>query len=154
VQPTDMYHVGIVVPDLEDGQAHFADLFGVRWGPIIESPTAIRTGDGDVSTVALRLVYSVDSPHLELIQAVPGSIWVLNEYSNLHHIGFWSDDLSGDRSRLHGSGCPLEVMGDGGSSDPLTWTYHRDRLGVRVELVDVAIRPLMQAGWEGAAGAQ
>jgi hypothetical protein len=96
VQPTDMYHVGIVVPSLEDGQAHFADLFGVRWAPVIEAPTAMRTSDGTVATVNLRLVYSVDAPHLELIEAVPGSIWVLNPHSNIHHIGFWSDDLGGD----------------------------------------------------------
>jgi hypothetical protein len=154
VQPTDMYHVGIVVPDLEDGQAHFADLFGVRWAPIVEAPMAVRAADGSVTTVDLRLVYSVDAPHLELIQAVPGSIWVLNPHSNIHHIGFWSHDLGGDRSRLHGTGCPVEVMGDSGSTDPLVWTYHRDRLGVRVELVDEVVRPLMEAGWESAAGAE
>ena len=127
VQPTDMYHVGIVVASLEDGQAHFADLFGVRWAPVIESPTAVRTADGTVATVNLRLVYSVDAPHLELIEAVP------------------------DWARLHGGGCPLEVMGDGGGTEPLLWSYHSDRLGVRIELVDAALRELMQAGWDGVA---
>jgi hypothetical protein len=153
VQPTAMYHVGIVVPELEEGQAHFSELFGLRWAPIIETPTAIRSGDGDVSTVDLRLVYSVDAPHVELIEAVPGSIWSLNPHSNIHHIGFWSDDLAGDWSRLHGGGCPVEVMGDSGSGDPLIWTYHHDRLGVRVELVDALIRPGMEAQWGSATDA-
>jgi hypothetical protein len=54
VQPTDMYHVGIVVASLEDGQAHFADLFGVRWAPVIEAPTAGRTADGTGATVNRR----------------------------------------------------------------------------------------------------
>jgi Glyoxalase/Bleomycin resistance protein/Dioxygenase superfamily len=153
VQPTDLYHVGIVVASLEDGQAHFADLFGVRWAPVIEAPAATRTADGVAATVDLRLAYSIDAPHLELIEAVPGSIWVLNPHSNIHHIGFWSDDLSGDWARLHGGGCPLEVMGDGGGSEPLLWTYHNDRLGVRVELVDEALQAIIQAGWDSAAGA-
>jgi catechol 2,3-dioxygenase-like lactoylglutathione lyase family enzyme len=148
VKATDMYHVGIVVPDLEEGQAHFADLFGVRWAPIIEAPTPVRTSEGAVATVDLRLVYSVDAPHIELVQAVPGSVWETNPYSNIHHIGFWSDDLSDDWSRLHGNGCPMEVMGDSGGSDPLVWTYHADPLGVRVELVDSLVRPGMQAGWD------
>jgi hypothetical protein len=147
MQPTDLYHVGIVVPTLEDGQEHFAEMFGVRWAPVMESATAIRTADGVVATVDLRLVYSVDAPHIELIEAVPGSVWDLNPYSNIHHIGFWSDDLAGDWARLHGGGCPLEVMGDGGGTDPLFWTYHQDRLGVRIELVDGAIRAGMEAGW-------
>jgi hypothetical protein len=151
VEPTDMYHVGIVVPSLEDGQAHFAELFGVRWAPLIEAPTAVRTSDGAVTTVNLRLAYSVDAPHLELIEAVPGSIWVLNPHSNIHHIGFWSDDLGGDWARLHGGGCPLEVMGDSGGSEPLVWSYHSDRFGVRIELVDAAIRADMQAGWDSVA---
>jgi len=151
VQPTDLYHVGIVVPSIEDGQAHFADLFGVRWAPVIEAPTAVRTADSTVSTVNLRLVYSVAAPHLELIEAVPGSIWVLNPHSNIHHIGFWSDDLGGDAERLHGGGCPLEVMGDSGGSEPLFWSYHGDRFGVRIELVDAAIRAGMQAGWDSVA---
>jgi hypothetical protein len=154
VHPTDMYHVGIVVPSLEEGQAHFADLFGARWAPVIETPTAVRMADGSVATVDLRLVYSIDAPHLELVEAVPGSVWVLNPHSNIHHIGFWSDDLRADRTRLHGGGCPLEVMGDSGGSEPLFWAYHKGRLGVRVELVDGALRAPMQSGWEGAAGAR
>ena len=151
MQPTDLYHVGLVVPSLEDGQAHFADLFGVRWAPVIEAPTAIRTAHGTVATANLRLAYSVDAPHLELIEAVPGSIWVLNTHSNIHHIGFWSDDLGGDLGRLHGGGCPLEVMGDSGGSEPLFWAYHSDRFGVRIELVDAALREVMQAGWDSVA---
>jgi len=154
VQPTDLYHVGIVVPNLEDGLAHFADLFGVRWAPALEMPTAVRAADSSVVTVNLRLAYSIDAPHLELIEAVPGSIWDLNPHSNIHHIGFWSDDFGGDWARLHGRGCPLEAMGDSGGSEPLFWTYHRDLLGVRVELVDGALRGPMQAGWDGAAGAR
>ena len=106
-----------------------------RQAPVIEAPTAMRTSDGTVATVNLRLVYSVDAPHLELIEAVPGSIWVLNTHSNIHHIGFWSDDLGGDLGRLHGGGCPLEVMGDSGGSEPLFWAYHSDRFGVRICLL-------------------
>jgi len=148
-----MYHVGIVVPSLEVGQAHFADLFGVRWAPVIEARTAMRTSDGTVAAADLRLVYSIDAPHLELIEEVPGSVWVLNPHSNIHHIGFWSDDLGGDWAGLHGGGCPFEVMGDSGGSEPLLWSYHNDRLGVRIELVDEVLRAGMQAGWDSAAGA-
>jgi hypothetical protein len=43
-------------------------------------------------------------------------------------------------------------MGDSGGTEPLLWSYHNDRLGVRIELVDAAIRADMQAGWDSGAG--
>jgi hypothetical protein len=42
-------------------------------------------------------------------------------------------------------------MGDGGGSEPLLWSYHSDRFGVRIELVDAALRAGMEAGWDSGA---
>jgi hypothetical protein len=42
-------------------------------------------------------------------------------------------------------------MGDSGGSEPLFWSYHSDRFGVRIELVDAALRAVMQAGWDSVA---
>ena len=89
------------------------------------------------------MCYSVDDPHMELIQEVPGSIWVCNEHSNLHHIGFWSDDLAADGSALTGVGCPLQLCGRSGTDAPVSFAYHRNELGVRIEIVDAAIREAM-----------
>jgi hypothetical protein len=89
------------------------------------------------------MCYSVDSPHLELIQEVPGSVWVCNEYSNLHHIGFWSGDLAADGADLASSGCPLQLSGRAGDHAPVSFAYHRNDLGVRIEIVDAAMREAM-----------
>lgn len=56
-------------------------------------------------------------------------MWVCNEHSNLHHLGFWSDDLAGDSERLTVPGCPLELAGRAGTEAPVTFTYQRGRLG-------------------------
>jgi hypothetical protein len=40
--------------------------------------------------------------------------------------------------------CPLELLDGHGGAPPTTFTYHRDALGVRVEFVNVDIRPMME----------
>ena len=139
------YHVGIVVPDLAAAQAELSDQLGVTWGPVlrISTPWTIRDGSGEDLVLPTTMCYSVEDPHLELIEEVPGSVWVCNEHSNLHHIGFWSDDLPDDSARLAGSGCPLQLCGRAGTQAPVSFAYHRSRLGVRIEIVDAAMREAM-----------
>ena len=139
-----MYHVGIVVPDLDAARAHFTELLGVEWGPVAENEIQIRDGDGNEFVVPNRICYSTQPPYLELITEVPGTPWVCNEYSNLHHIGFFSDAVAADSKGLTRARCPLELAGRTGDASPTRFTYHRDDLGVRVELVDSAMRQVME----------
>ena len=139
-----MYHVGIVVPDLDAGRARFTQLLGAEWGPIVENDIEIRDGDGNDLVVPNRICYSTEPPYLELIQEVPGTPWVCNEHSNLHHIGFFTDALVADSGVLTAVMCPLELLDGHGDAPPSTFTYHRDPLGVRVEFVNVDIRPMME----------
>lgn len=139
------YHVGIVVPDLEVAKARLTDQLGVTWGPVLELATAAyRDGDGHDLELPTTICYSVGDPCLEVIQEVPGTVWVCNESSNLHHVGFWSDDLPGDGAGLGAAGCPLQLCGRDGDAAPVQFAYHRDdELGVRIELVDAALRDAM-----------
>jgi hypothetical protein len=135
------YHVGIVVADVAAARASLAEQLGVTWGPVVRLGTAeYRSGDGRDVVVPTVLCYSVDEPHLELIEEVPGSVWVRNEHSNLHHIGFWSDDLAGDSARISGLGCPMQLVGRAGDVAPVSFSYHGHELGIRVELVDSSLR--------------
>ena len=142
---SEHYHVGIVVPDIEIGVAKLTELIGVTWGPIVGMDAlAIRDGSGHDFEVPNRICYSTSPPYLELIEEVPGTVWVCNEYSNLHHMGFWSENLTGDSTHFSTSRCPLEICGRDGSVAPITFAYHRDPLGIRFELVDVAIKATME----------
>jgi hypothetical protein len=138
-----MYHVGIVVPDIESACVRITSLLGTEWGPIVESDTQIRNGAGDDQVLSLRLCYSTSAPHLELVEERVGTPWVCNEFSNLHHIGFFSNALVGDSQRLTSTACPLEICGREDEMSPRMFAYHRDPLGVRIEYVDAASRPLM-----------
>ena len=139
------YHVGIVVEDLESAAAQLTDLLGVTWGTISEvGEMTVRGPDGSDRLVPLRCVYSTEAPRLELIEEIPGSIWVRNEHSNLHHIGVWAEGLAGESDRLAATQCPLQLAGVVGGDAPKMWAYHGGDLGVRIELVDVALRATME----------
>src|SRR4051794_2242497 len=138
------FHVGIVVPDLEGAQAYYTELLGLAWGPVFENDVEVRLGDGREHVFPNKIVYSSGPPHLELIEEAPGSPWVCNEHSNLHHIGIFTDDLGAEADRFVGSACPLEMLGGHGDGPPSTFTYHRDPWGVRIELVDGTMRPTME----------
>jgi len=113
-----MYHVGIVVPDLDAARAHFTELLGVEWGPVAENEIQIRDGDGNEFVVPNRICYS----------------------------------LVVDSGRLGAVACPLELLDGHGDAPPSQFTYHRDPLGVRVELVNIEIRPMMEQFMFRAAG--
>jgi hypothetical protein len=138
------YHVGIVVEDVEAARVALGEQFGVTWGPVLHLD-AIDLRDGDGRDIALpsTICYSADEPRLELIQEVPGSVWVRNEFSNLHHIGFWCDELVADSARLRDLGCPLQLAGRAGDQAPASFAYHGHELGIRVELVPGDLREAM-----------
>ena len=138
------YHVGIVVKDLAAAQAELSEQLGVTWGPVLRlDEVEYRDAAGNDIALPTAICYSVEAPHLELIQELPGSVWVCNEHSNLHHLGFWSDDLAGDSAQLAASGCPLELAGRAGTEAPVMFTYQRGDLRVRIEVVDAGMRDVL-----------
>ena len=141
---SELYHVGIVVPEIEVARERLSSLLGTEWGPTIEADTHVRTASGSDDVISLKLCYSTTAPHLELVEEPPGTPWTCNEYSNLHHIGFFSDSLASDARHLEGGACPLEICGRDGEESPRMFSYHRDPLGVRFEYVDAASRTMME----------
>jgi len=141
-----LYHVGIVVPDIDVAKEHLGELLGITWGPVLHVDAYdVRDGDGNDLVLPNTLCYSTEPPHVELVQEVPGTVWECNEHSNLHHIGVWSDALPSDSAAYSNElRCPLQLCGHDGDTAPVQFAYHRDPLGVRIELVDVAMKPMME----------
>jgi catechol 2,3-dioxygenase-like lactoylglutathione lyase family enzyme len=139
------YHVGIIVSDLARAKSQLTEQLGLSWGPVLHlDHSEFRGGDGEDLLLPTTFCYSVEQPCLEIIEEVPGSVWVRNDHSNLHHVGFWSDDFANDAARLDQAGCPMQLAGRAGKSAPVGFTYQRNNdLGVRIELVDVAMRDAM-----------
>src|SRR5262249_3782799 len=120
-------------------------LLGVDWGPLKRFDMPYRRADGsDAVAVGFTISYSLGAPHLELVQAVPGSPWECNEYSNLHHLGYLVDDPEASSRHLAVTACPMRAHGVDPSSGALGWAYHRDAaLGFRIEIVDAAAAPVL-----------
>ena len=141
---SSMFHVGIVVPQLEDARERFGQMLGLAWGPIIDGEAPFITREGRTRIVKLRFSYSIEAPHVELIEEVPDTPWVCNEFSNLHHIGFFSGDVDAQSQQLIAAGCPFEFGARAGSSHPMTFCYNRDELGVRFEFVSEGRRSTIE----------
>lgn len=139
---SEHYHVAIVVPDLMAGRAHYADLLGLAWGPVMEFDGDFIDGAGNERVLHLKACYSSVAPYLELIEEMRGTEWECNEYSNIHHIGFWSDDVEADSARWSTAGCPLALGSR--ESGVMQMAYHRDPFGVRLEIVHEAQREMIE----------
>ena len=114
------------------------DSAGYSWTRPVEAGLTVTTGDGDLE-VPFRFVYSTENPHLELIEAVPGTLWTAGPAGAAHHLGYWVDDLQAAARDLESAGYRIEARPAG---DTLTtFAYLVDPEGVRIELVDRAMFP-------------
>ncbi|MGW1786549.1 VOC family protein [Streptomyces sp. NPDC002143] len=140
---TDLYHTGIVVPDIEAGKARMSEVAGYRWTDTMTADVQVRLADGE-HTLRLRYAYSLDAPHIELVQEVPGTPWTAAERIATHHLGYFCDDVPTTSRRLEEAGFPLEACAivDGA---PAVFAYHLDPSGVRIEIVDRARIPDLDA---------
>lgn len=136
---SELYHVCIVVPALEAARAHLTELLGVQWGPSMTFEFGYIEADGTAATVPnFSLCYSLAAPFLELVEERPGTPWVCNDHSNVHHLGFFVDGMDSGSEHLEATACPLGAHQRDPQTGALSWAYHRDRLGFQIEIVDVA----------------
>lgn len=138
MNPADCYHTGLVVDDMSAAAERLTGAMGYRWTKPVEYTLSVATAEGDID-VPFRFVYSVDAPHLELIQAVPGTIWTAPPGGGAHHLGYWVDDIAGAAAQLERSGYRLEARPSGETLS--MFAYYVDPSGVRIEIVDRALFP-------------
>ena len=86
-------------------------------------------------------VYSLESPHVELIQEVPGSAWVAAPGNSVHHLGYFTDDLAESARLLEANGFTFEVPPMSRRPDLALFAYYVDAFGTRIEIVDRALFP-------------
>jgi hypothetical protein len=142
---TDQFHIGIVVDDLDTALDELGTLFGYEWCPVFAIETPVVLPEGEVM-VDLRFVYSKTEPQLELIRAVPGTPWVPATGSGIHHVGYWSGDITQDARALNARGYAEEARGVLPDGTPI-WSYHRSPKGPRIELVSRQLQAGLERYW-------
>ncbi|OBH14290.1 VOC family protein [Mycobacterium sp. E3247] len=140
LRPEDFYHTGIVVPDLDAAMARLSALAGYRWITPMSYTLPFRTATG-VRELTSTVVYSLQSPHVELVREVPGTAWTAAPGNAVHHIGYFSDDLARSGRALQDNGFTLEMTADVPGADLGLFAYYTDAFGTRIEIVDRALFP-------------
>ena len=134
LRPEDLYHTGIVVPDLDAAMARLSALAGYRWITPLSYTLPFRTATG-THELTSTIVYSLQSPHVELVQEVPGTPWTAAPGNSVHHLGYFTDNLAETARMLEDNGFTFEmtaaVSGSGSGAVRLLrrrcWHPHRDR---------------------------
>lgn len=140
----DLYHTGIVVHDLERAKAELSEQLGIAWGLQGESEQPVVLDSGPVR-LTFGFAYSAEGPHrIELVQAIPGTLWEVPRPGSAHHLGYWSDDVPAMSAALAARGLPLAArVGTGQPDGPVPIVMHRAPSGLYVELVDRALREVL-----------
>jgi catechol 2,3-dioxygenase-like lactoylglutathione lyase family enzyme len=128
-------HVCLVVPDRERAIAELTPVYGewVRLAPR-EGGTHLKVGGSRLS-VRLTVAWTLAGPvHVELIQALPDTVWLPRPTGYLHHVGYRVDDLESASARLVAAGMTVEVTRWQESGQPNGFAYHLLPGGLRVEL--------------------
>ncbi len=151
LRPEDFYHTGIVVSDLDAAMARLSALAGYRWITPMSYTLAFRTATG-THELTSTFVYSLQAPHVELIQEVPGSPWTAAPGNAIHHLGYFTDDLAETARTLEDNGFTFEATADTSPPDLALFAYFVDTVGTRIEIVDRALFPDFPAFLQAAAG--
>jgi catechol 2,3-dioxygenase-like lactoylglutathione lyase family enzyme len=151
----DLYHVGLVVPDLEAAMHDYGELFGFEWATVGPPRTQHVMVGGERRDAEIAVTYSTQGPpHLELIEERSGGVWAAE--SPLNHVGFWAPDLADAVARLTNAGFPAEVHDAGSDGDdhagPTVFSYHPIAGGFWMELVGTGFQPQLEAWIASSAG--
>lgn len=138
------FHTSYVVRDLEAAQQELSASLGLSFTPVQQLQMDVSDWRGRF-TFPNCFVMSLDPDHrVELIPARRGTVFESDEQLAFHHIAYWVDDLGAEVERLTGEGLELEMWGNGEAVGPSAFVFLRYRNGMRLELVDSALR----AGFE------
>jgi catechol 2,3-dioxygenase-like lactoylglutathione lyase family enzyme len=141
----DEYHVGVVVDDLDAATQWLAKTAGYRWCEHMRVDNKLVTSEGE-TIVPLRFTYSMDAPHVEIVQSIPGTLFTPAP-SAPHHLGFWSDDIDADLGVLEAEGATIAGRGFWVDGRGPLWAFAIPPIGPRIELVHRSSKPSMERWW-------
>ena len=122
------YHIGLLVPNLEQAMATLGIALGITW---------TETYSVQVKDYGVRIVFSTQEPYLELCEGTDGSPWKCSSAGiELHHLGYWTDDYDKDAARLEKAGLAIEWNGSAEGLGRKVGYYRLPNEGGLIELVE------------------
>ena len=142
----NLYHMGIVVPELGPAMEEMGEQLGFTWAPPRTFPVNVHE-DGELRSYDVLATYSVEGPpYFELIEAIGEGVWSPAMAGGLHHIGVLAADPLAEIARLEEAGYEVEVQAVSPEGIVTGPTYLLNRYGVRVEVNGEAARDMV-LGW-------
>ena len=138
------FHVGILVPDLDEAMTKFHDVLGVDFAQPSRSTIPQLDQAGITHEFEVHVTYTLQAPHLELIEASGDGVYGAHNGFGVHHIGGWIPDSPAFIDHLKQIGVGTEAVMRNGDTNLGAYFEPGDLYGVRFEAVPTLIRP----GWE------
>jgi Glyoxalase/Bleomycin resistance protein/Dioxygenase superfamily len=89
----DLFHVGVLVKDLDETVSRFSDLLQLSFEPPRTMEVVVDEGAG-ARARTIRVSYSLEGPPcLELIECQDDGLWGYQHGVGLHHVGAWDGYL-------------------------------------------------------------
>jgi len=130
-------HVGIVTNDLDAAMASVGGMLGLTWEEPFDGSLAppFAFGDGTPAPGLRRVTTSLGGPmRIELLEGQPGSVWYTTAPTELHHVAYWVDDVTGSAEALVDEGWSVEVTIMGEDARPSLFAYMTKPGEARLEL--------------------
>ena len=139
---TKLFHIGIVVEDIEQAIEDFGDLLGFTFeAPISHRATGVEVY-GEKCDFDIRFVYSNEGPpYIELIEAKDERVRALfnSKGEGLHHLGAWQEDVADRVEELLAQGHKLDFAARFGPDQGVAVCYfdteHPKVHGTRIEFL-------------------
>ncbi len=148
---TNLFHVGVLVPDLDEGIARFSEVLGLTFkDPAIAHVDRFEQLSR-VEQLDLRITWSVEGPpYLELLESQDNDGLYGRGQEGLHHLGLWEPDPETLIARLKTIGLREEATQFMPDDRILaTYTGPDELYGTRLEFIEAGRRPGMEAWLAG-----
>jgi Glyoxalase/Bleomycin resistance protein/Dioxygenase superfamily len=123
-----LFHTGYTVSDLGKAVSRFEAEFGLKFAAPADTLMQVRARDGSEQSRRGRIAISKQGPHhIELMQAFPNaSDEMAAGGARLHHLGYWTSDLTTAAATLEAHGFQREMAGIMEGVCPWGFTFHSD----------------------------
>ena len=138
------YHVGIATNDLEAAMAALSGLLQTGWTPVVDQQVGagLATPDAPADHWRVRRTHSRAGPlRVELLEGSADSTWATDQLAQVHHLAYWSDDVTADAELLMAQGWTLEVTYFDADGRPKSFAYLAHPNSTRIELLESSARP-------------
>jgi hypothetical protein len=147
-------HCALLVQDLEIAVANLTNRLGVTF---TEHQTThvedLRDSAGRRSTTVRYAYSNIGAPYYELIEAQDDGIYGRQQGLGLHHVGMWEDDCQARFDTLVSAGLEVDAVSYSSTGEIVVAYFKPAGLsGLRVEILDVAMRPTIVALTEAGIG--